>query len=321
MPPVSVPPAGSGRRASRRGAQGRHGPVRRPRRLDGAGGRPRPGGRAAAVRPQVTRMREELERFGGTFEKYVGDAVMAVFGAPVAHEDDPERACAPRSRSATRFPEFVSPSRQAKLWSRSPRRPDGRGDRDRRRRQHDLPNRGGGRRRHRARRRDAYRATEATIDYGPRRLLQARGKQSRSRSTRRSARRSTFPRVRRARARAADRPEGGAEADHRHDRAGSPRPDPAAGDARRRPGIGKSRLVWELQRALEDEPGLVTWRRGRCLPYGDGVPSGRSARWSRRRPGSSRATRRHGRDEAGPRGARLVADTARRRGSRATSGG
>ena len=34
----------------------------------------------------------ELERFGGTVEKFVGDAVMAVFGAPVAHEDDAERA-------------------------------------------------------------------------------------------------------------------------------------------------------------------------------------------------------------------------------------
>src|SRR5918996_1249505 len=38
------------------------------------------------------RLRGELERFGGTVEKFIGDAVMAVFGAPVAHEDDPERA-------------------------------------------------------------------------------------------------------------------------------------------------------------------------------------------------------------------------------------
>ena len=34
----------------------------------------------------------EVVRFGGTTEKFVGDAVLAVFGIPVAHEDDPERA-------------------------------------------------------------------------------------------------------------------------------------------------------------------------------------------------------------------------------------
>jgi class 3 adenylate cyclase len=42
--------------------------------------------------PYYARLRAELERFGGTVEKFIGDAVMALFGAPTAHEDDPERA-------------------------------------------------------------------------------------------------------------------------------------------------------------------------------------------------------------------------------------
>ena len=33
-----------------------------------------------------------IERYGGTVEKFIGDAVMAVWGAPVAQEDDAERA-------------------------------------------------------------------------------------------------------------------------------------------------------------------------------------------------------------------------------------
>jgi class 3 adenylate cyclase len=36
-------------------------------------------------------VRAEIEAYGGTVENFVGDAVMAVFGAPVAHEDDAER--------------------------------------------------------------------------------------------------------------------------------------------------------------------------------------------------------------------------------------
>src|SRR5438445_11775587 len=46
----------------------------------------------AAIRPQLARIREALERYGGTIEKYIGDAFVAVFGAPVTREDDPERA-------------------------------------------------------------------------------------------------------------------------------------------------------------------------------------------------------------------------------------
>ena len=46
----------------------------------------------ALLAPYHANLRSELERFGGTVEKFIGDAVMALFGAPIAHEDDPERA-------------------------------------------------------------------------------------------------------------------------------------------------------------------------------------------------------------------------------------
>src|SRR4051812_24304388 len=46
----------------------------------------------ATLQPYHARVREEIERLGGVVEKYVGDAVMAVFGAPGAHEGDAERA-------------------------------------------------------------------------------------------------------------------------------------------------------------------------------------------------------------------------------------
>src|SRR5207245_10213385 len=42
--------------------------------------------------PYYAQLRKELERFGGTVEKFIGAAVMAIFGAPLAHEDDAERA-------------------------------------------------------------------------------------------------------------------------------------------------------------------------------------------------------------------------------------
>jgi class 3 adenylate cyclase len=49
-----------------------------------------------ALRTRMRRYFEDLraivERHGGTVEKFVGDAVMAVFGIPVSHEDDALRA-------------------------------------------------------------------------------------------------------------------------------------------------------------------------------------------------------------------------------------
>ena len=51
---------------------------------------------AEAVREQLTEYfgvaQEIVTRYGGTVEKFIGDAVMAVWGTPVAHEDDAERA-------------------------------------------------------------------------------------------------------------------------------------------------------------------------------------------------------------------------------------
>jgi len=49
-----------------------------------------------ALREVMTRyfdaMRAEIQAHGGTIEKYIGDAIMAVFGLPVLHEDDALRA-------------------------------------------------------------------------------------------------------------------------------------------------------------------------------------------------------------------------------------
>jgi class 3 adenylate cyclase len=46
----------------------------------------------AVLAPYYNRVRTELESFGGKVEKFIGDAVMGVFGAPTTYGDDPERA-------------------------------------------------------------------------------------------------------------------------------------------------------------------------------------------------------------------------------------
>ena len=46
----------------------------------------------AALRPFHSLIKGEIEAFGGTLDKFIGDAALGVFGSPTSHEDDPERA-------------------------------------------------------------------------------------------------------------------------------------------------------------------------------------------------------------------------------------
>src|SRR5215470_6568975 len=57
----------------------------------------------ATLRPFHARLKREIEHFGGTLDKFIGDGALGVFGAPVAHEDDPDRAV----RAALRIQEAM----------------------------------------------------------------------------------------------------------------------------------------------------------------------------------------------------------------------
>src|SRR5439155_10497229 len=52
------------------------------------------------------RMSGIVERHGGAVEKFVGDAVMAVFGVPTVHEDDALRALRAATEMRDAFPEL-----------------------------------------------------------------------------------------------------------------------------------------------------------------------------------------------------------------------
>jgi len=71
----------------------------------------------ALLGPYYGRLRTELERFGGTVEKFIGDAVMALFGAPVATRTIRSAQSGRRSRSVTGSP---SRTRRCRCGSRSP---------------------------------------------------------------------------------------------------------------------------------------------------------------------------------------------------------
>ena len=232
----------------------------------------------AILRPYHQRLRDELERHGGTVEKFIGDAVMALFGAPVAHEDDPERAV----RAALAIREWAEEAGDLEvrigittgeaLVSLDARPEAGEGMAS-----GDVVNTA-------ARLQAAaptngilvdettYRATERAISFEEADAVEAKGKSEPVSVWKTMEARGRFgvDVQQEARTPLVGRREEvdaliGALARVRKERA--PQLVTLVGV----PGIGKSRLVYELFQIVESESDLVTWRQGRSLPYGEGV--------------------------------------------------
>ncbi|MEP7224410.1 MAG: adenylate/guanylate cyclase domain-containing protein, partial [Actinomycetota bacterium] len=235
----------------------------------------------ATLRPYHERVKADIERFGGTVEKFIGDAVMAVFGAPVTHEDDAERAV----RSALRILDTIEELRADGLelavraavttgeavvaLGARPERGEGivTGDvvNTAARLQSAAPV--GGVIVDEATRR----STESVITFEPLEPVAAKGKAEPI-----AVWRATHARSRVGQPEAATHaPFVGREHERmllletflRAEREDSVQLVTVVGE----PGIGKSRLVTELRTALDDRPDLITWRHGRCLPYGEGI--------------------------------------------------
>ena len=236
--------------------------------------------------PYYARVRSEIERFGGTVEKFIGDAVMAVFGAPVSHEDDPERAV----RAALAVREAVQELNEANpaldlhvriavntgeaVVALDARPARGRGHGRRRRRQHGRPPAGGRAGGRHPRRRGDVPGDRAVVEYRDVRAGRGEG-EGRADPGVGSARGARPLRRRRRPARTAPSSSGA-----RRSSTGSSTRSRALERERTPqlvtlvgvPGIGKSRLVWELARAVDADPDrIVFWRQGRSLPYGEGV--------------------------------------------------
>src|SRR5580765_6500030 len=231
----------------------------------------------ARLQAYHARAKAEIERFGGTVEKFVGDAVMAAFGAPVAHEDDAERAVRAGLIILEAMAELELEARAAVNTGEAvvalAARPDlGEGFVT-----GDVVNTA-------ARLQSAaspgallageqtYWATRHAIDYEalepvrasgkaePVPLWRAVGARSRlgvdlepSRTTPFVGRDDELEVLRQVYARAL--------------RERSCHLVTLVGE----PGIGKSRLTAELREHVDAQPELVHWRQGRCLPYGEGM--------------------------------------------------
>jgi class 3 adenylate cyclase len=229
--------------------------------------------------PYHAYLRSELERFGGTVEKFIGDAVMALFGAPAAHEDDPERgvraALAIRDWARERgggLQVRIAVNTGEALVSLDARPGEGEsmaaGDvvNTAARLQGAAPLNGvlvG---------EQTFRATTHAIEYREADAVLAKGKAepvsaweavaARSRVGVEVTQQPAAPLVGRAR-----------ELDLLVSTLGRVCEDraPQLVTLVGVPGIGKSRLVGELYQTADRETEIVRWRQGRSLPYGEGV--------------------------------------------------
>ena len=221
----------------------------------------------ALLSPYQARIRAEIEHFGGTIEKFIGGVVLALFGVPSAHEDDPERAV----RAAIAIRDWVAEQGDAlhvrigvatgealvALGARvSEEEPVAVGDvvNTAARMQADAAGNGV------LVAEQTFRATRQAIEYreadGAWEALRPRGRPRSDHSRHRS------PFVGRDRELAAVHERLAWAASER-----SPQLVTILGV----PGIGKTRLVSELQQAVARAAEPHTWRRGSSLPYGDGV--------------------------------------------------
>jgi class 3 adenylate cyclase/tetratricopeptide (TPR) repeat protein len=232
----------------------------------------------ALLQPYHARLRLELERFGGTVEKFIGDAVMALFGAPVAHEDDPERAV----RAALAIRDWVSEEgtldvRLAANTGEALIALDARPERGEGMASGDVVNTT-------ARLQAAapvngilvgettYRATRGVIDYRTLQPVEAKGKGAPVPVWEALSPRSQL---------GVDVVRPGRTALVGRDRELQLLLDTLERVHEERapqlvtlvgvPGIGKSRLIFELLRAVEGRTEPWLWRQGRCLAYGEGV--------------------------------------------------
>ena len=225
-----------------------------------------------------SRVRAELERRGGTVEKFIGDAVVAVFGAPAVHEDDAERAV--RAALAIRDWSVEEGDVEVRLAVNTGEAlvsVDARPETGEGLVAGDVVNTA-------ARLQSAapvggilvgeatHRATERAVEYRAHAPVEAKGKQRPIVAWEAVAVRSLFgvdvelrpPTRLVGRAR---------ELDQLLDALSRARAErePQLVTIVGVPGMGKSRLVQELSTAIEDEPDLIRWRQGRSLPYGQGV--------------------------------------------------